>query len=362
MKKIFFFIPTLNGGGAERVFINLTREFPNLNFITELIVCSLKGDLTNEVSDISIKSLGNKNVLMSIIPLAIYLYKQKPNVLISGMSHANIAAIISVVLSGSKTKVIVSSHEDIKMRYLTANFKEKFVIKLTRLFYRLADGFIAVSEGVLRSDANYLGNSLPKFNTTIYNPVITNKFNISKKLNISKKKFKKTVKLVAVGRLTYQKDYHTLLKALKIVSQKHNVYLSIYGNGELMQELREFCVELNISHIVEFHGFSNCLSQIYSDKDIFILSSRWEGFGNVIVEALSFGCIVISTKCDYGPSEVLCNGKYGFLFNVGDYKQLAKYVDQAISERISYDIEQSIRPYFVTSVTKKYKDFIELMP
>lgn len=358
--KISLFIPSLAGGGAERVFINLAHEFVSFGYDVDLIVCNKTGELSTGVKNISIVDLKSSSVFKSVFPLFKHLRQSEPKFLFAAMPHANIAAVISCLFS--KIKVIITIHEDVFKRYENSNFKNKVILKLSKLIYPFAFALIAVSKGVLESERRFLKRSIPKNNCVIYNPILDKNFPVSKNLNIYKPKSQTDpFRIVSVGRLTHQKDYLTLLKAIKLTSSSINLSLDIYGNGELENELKKYCVDNEISDIVSFKGFSSDLSEIYSDKDIFILSSRWEGFGNVIVEAIAFGCIVISTNCNHGPAEILENGKYGYLFDVGDPEQLSKILCSIFEGSIiKYDISEAISLYNATSVSKQYLQLTNL--
>ena len=358
--RISFFIPSLAGGGAERVFINLACEFKRIGYDVDLIVCNKTGELSTCVENISIVDLKSSSVFKSVYPLFKHLRQSKPKFLFAAMPHANIAALLSCIFS--KIKVVITIHEDVFKRYENSDFKNKVILKLSKLIYPFAFALIAVSKGVLESEKRFLKKSIPKKNFVIYNPILDENFPVSNNLNISKPKSQTDpLRIVSVGRLTYQKDYITLLKAIKLISSSINLSLDIFGNGELEFELKKYCEDNGISDIVNFKGYSTDLSEIYSDKDIFILSSRWEGFGNVLVEALSFGCLVISSNCNHGPSEVLENGKYGYLFDVGDSGELSKIICSILEGSIvKYDISEAISSYSVTSVSKQYLQITNL--
>ena len=130
---------------------------------------------------------------------------------------------------------------------------------------------------------------------------------------------------ISAGRLTRQKDFPTLLKAFQIVkAQLPNAKLVILGDGEDRNELEKLAQELENQNSVDLPGFVKNPFAMIARADAFILSSRWEGFGNVIVEALACGTPVISTDCPSGPAEILGNGAYGTLVPVGDAQSLAQ--------------------------------------
>ncbi len=132
--------------------------------------------------------------------------------------------------------------------------------------------------------------------------------------------------LVACGRLSVQKDYPTMLRAFARVCKDVPATLWILGEGPLRGELEALASELGICRQVDFLGFRENPFRYMAAADLFVLSSAWEGFGNVIVEALACGTPVVSTACPFGPSEILNDGQYGSLVPVGDDAALAAEV------------------------------------
>ena len=146
----------------------------------------------------------------------------------------------------------------------------------------------------------------------IYNPV---RFKGTKSIGKMKSK---TLKLIAVGRVAPQKEYSTLIKAVSILRKSIPVSLKIIGgtaNTCEYDKVTRITKELQLENEIDFVGYSDDVAQYYKDADIFVLSSAWEGFGNVIVEAMAFGLPVVSTNCNYGPAEILESGKYEALAN-----------------------------------------------
>ena len=124
---------------------------------------------------------------------------------------------------------------------------------------------------------------------------------------VNKSKFE----IISVGRLSEQKDYRTLLKSLSLVKKKHNFNLKILGIGKELTNLKKLAQDLEIADNVEFLGFKENPYPYIKSSDLFVLSSKWEGFGLVLVEALALGTPVIATDSNGAPSEILNNGEFG---------------------------------------------------
>ena len=145
----------------------------------------------------------------------------------------------------------------------------------------------------------------------------------SKKINLPKK----TYKIVIIGRLVDQKDHITSLKALNLLKNKINFYTIIIGKGELIDKLKKFCKKNDLLSRIKFLGFKKNIYPYLKWSDALVLSSKYEGCPNVLIEAISMNKIAISSNCSTGPKEILQNGKAGYLFKTSNYKSLAKQIE-----------------------------------
>ncbi len=144
------------------------------------------------------------------------------------------------------------------------------------------------------------------------------------------------------------KNFPLLLQAFKLIKERSNAKLLIAGNGSLKVSLENFANELEVSEDVEFLGFVENPYELFCKADVFVLSSSWEGLGNVIIEALACGCQVVSTDCPGGPAEILENGKYGRLVPVGNARALADAM-----------LEAYRKPFPKEMLMKRAEDFDE---
>jgi glycosyltransferase involved in cell wall biosynthesis len=326
--KIIFRISYMGFGGAERVFLSLAKQFKTDHDVT-FVTDSSSGDTYTILAenDIKVINLESKRTLFSIFKFRKIIDELNPDVILSAYPDTNAAAIISTALSKVNPKVLVTEHasivEHFKNRSALTRFKIKFIIKN---LYPYADKVVAVSEGVM-NDLLPLVNVMDKC-CYIHNPV---RFE-SKQPILRKDIINNTTKIniIAVGRVTPQKDYTTLIKAVNILlNDGIDIQLNIVGgvhDQKEMDNLKGLVSSLDIGKNIFFLGFRCDIDCLYQSSDLFVLSSAWEGFGNVIVEAMSFGLPIISTNCRSGPSEILEYGKYGRLVEVGDYEGLAENI------------------------------------
>jgi glycosyltransferase involved in cell wall biosynthesis len=138
---------------------------------------------------------------------------------------------------------------------------------------------------------------------------------------------------VTAGRLVPQKDHETMIRALAIHRQRFDSRLIILGSGPLKERLKELTDQLCLTPFVDFPGFHSNALPFFRGADAFVLSSRCEGFGNVIVEALGCGTPVISTRCEHGPAEILEDGRYGVLVEPQNPDALAGAMNEVATLR-----------------------------
>jgi exopolysaccharide biosynthesis WecB/TagA/CpsF family protein len=314
----------LSGGGVERMRLTLAATLQARGLDVSLVVGTRQGPLMALLpQNMPVLELGTARTWQAIPRLARFLRDSQPDIIISSLDHNNIAAMIARVLSGSAARLIVCQHNALSAERVLG-WKYRLVPLAYRMLHRSANAVVAVSRGV----ANDLAVSgIPRAKiSVIYNPVVDGDFAakcagpppypwLANKIGPV---------FVSVGRLTAQKDPYTLLAALRILLDKAKARLILVGEGEAEPALRRYAIKRGIAHAVAFVGYQiNPLPWIMH-ADALISSSRYEGFGNAIVEALACGTQVIATDCPHGPSEVLLEGALGTLVPVGDVEALAE--------------------------------------
>ena len=318
-KHIALFLPTLHGAGAEKVIINLLKGMLQKDISVDLVVASMEGAYLNQVpKQVRIINLKTYRVVKALVPLSQYLRDNQPCTLISHMSNANGIAVLAKILSQQKTRLVLVEHNTLspdKSKLIRA----KFVPILMKLLYPLADAIVAVSQATARELESKLGLKKGKVKT-IYNPVVDSRLTFQANQYLNHPWFGKGSPPVflAVGRLTQQKDFATLIKAFAILRTKKMARLMILGEGELREELEEMTKKMGLSKDIALPGFVKNPYMYMTKATAFVMSSRWEDLGNVLIEAMACGCPVISTDCPHGPREILAAGKYGILVPVED--------------------------------------------
>jgi len=363
--SIALFLPTLTPGGIETCILNLAKGFVQQNIAVDLVVADYRGDFISKVPDeANVVNLGVDRVLQSIIPLRQYLTSTEPDVLLAGHTHANIAAIIAGKTSRTETTIAVGIHNT---HSVNTSKSQKFTSKaIQRLYPRLyshADQVIAVSEGAKQ---DIVGHTTLGSNdvSVIYNPVVTEEVYIEASQPVDHRWLNDASLQVVLGagRLVEQKDFATLLYAFEKVAKENNQgRLLIVGAGSKEQELRTLLSELDIEDRAELVGYVDNLYGYMDAADVFVLSSKWEGFGIVLVEAMAVRTPVVSTDCPHGPSEILKNGEYGKLVPVGDKEAMADGIRKSLrTERKQTRIQDRARDFSDSVITKEYANKLGL--
>ncbi len=352
--KVSLFIPNLHGGGAERVFINLAKIFSERGLAVELVAGNSNGELVNQIENISMVDLRSSSVLKAIIPLVRHLRKSKPDILMSAMPHANLAAIIASLLSGRQCKVVSTVHENVFFALEHISLYEKFILYILKFGYHFSDGFVAVSTGLLKSYERFQGNSLPRIRKCIYNPIIK-EFDSSDVTGSSRYPENGVYRIVSAGRLSFEKNFGLLINAFSLIEDKSNITLTIYGEGPEREVLERLIERLDLHNYISLPGYTHDLTRRFSESNLFVMTSIWEGFGNVLVEAMAAGCRVISTDCESGPREILGGGKYGQLVPVNDAIALANAITIEMNQPAQpFNREEMLSPFTFDNIGSQY--------
>lgn len=327
-KRIGFFLPDLTGGGAERVMLNLAQGFSDLGHECDLVLVNAHGEYLDQVGTrLRIVNLASARALTSLPALVRYLKQERPAALLAALGHTNIMALLAVKLARVGTRVLVSEHLAYGMRYTTRATIHLFPL-LARILYPTAHTVVAVSNGV--ADTFSEGTRFPREQIkVIYNPVITPEL-LSQSSAGSLELLPDNGRpfILAVGRLSRQKDFTLLIKAFASVRQQHDLCLLILGEGEERGKLERLVAEcgLKLGEDVFLPGFAANPYPYMKQCEVFVLSSESEGLPTVLIEALACGARVVSTDCPSGPREILLDGKLGRLVPVGDTEALSRAI------------------------------------
>lgn len=357
-KKLVIFMPSIEGGGVEKnLFIISNYLADKINEITLITASKEFNNKFKKIKIINPKFNGFKNrrirYLMCIFELIKLLLTKKKIVLFS--FQANLYCII--VCKIFRTKIIIRSNSS--PSGWSQNFIKNFIFNK---LLKLADRIIVNSFDFKKE----LKKKFKVNSVCIYNP-LNKKEIIKKSKNITKLNFfdnlkKNTLKILTIGRIVDQKDQITFLKAINYLKLHSNVKLKalIIGRGNLRQLLDNYIINKKLNSLVKILNFKSNPYPYIKKADIFVLTSKFEGLPNVLLESIQLKKFIISTNCPTGPKEILNGNKGGLLFNIGNFKQLADKINQFyinknnLKKKIKYayqklsrfDYEKNLKKYY----------------
>ncbi|WP_373190363.1 glycosyltransferase [Halomonas sp.] len=386
----------ITGGGVQHMMLNLARELVYYGYRVDLLVREENHGDTMAVPDgVRLEVLTRSSrwqahllamradpkgimsmarpVLLPITPASVltylpalrhYLVHERPSALIAATTYLNVAAVWAVALANTQTRLVLSERDNLSTSIFAADKRRKwrwrFVPSLVRRAYSRADAVVSVSDGVGDDLAQVTGLARQAI-TTIYNPAVT--------LDLAKRCAAPVTHpwfissgppvVLAAGRLVEKKDYATLLRAIAIARRHRDMRLIILGDGPEHGHLEQLCRELAITDIVDMPGYQANPHAYLARAAVFALSSRREGFPNVLLEALACGCPVVSTDCPSGPAEALASGKFGKLVPVGDASALAEALLQTLQAPMNRESLQARAAQFTLARTAKR--YLELL-
>jgi glycosyltransferase involved in cell wall biosynthesis len=318
-------------GGAQRIARNLCAGLVDKGYAVDLVLVDASGELLADLpTEVSIVDLGTSRVATSLLPLRRYLRRRRPDVLYSMMTECNVIATAAHRAARVDMQLIVSEHNTPTASAST--WKDHLVLRLATRAYPYANHIVTVSEGV-RTDLLDLVDLDPASVSVIYNPIAVDDIRAQAQESLDHEWFHDdSIDVVlSAGRHAPQKGFDTLLRAVALLNDERT-RMVLLGRGPETESLRSLADDLGISARVDFTGFVDNPFKYMANADVFVLSSWYEGFGNVLIEAMATGCPIVSTDCPSGPSEILDGGTYGHLVPVRDPERLATAIDDVLTD------------------------------
>ncbi|MFD1448975.1 glycosyltransferase [Oceanobacillus profundus] len=361
-KRVLFFIYQMGGGGAARTLLNIINNIDRSKFIPILVTLQYDGSYEKYLDqDVKFIKLKTKRLRSAVLPLAKVIREEKAAIVFSTIPNYNTIAILGNLLSFSGAKNIVR-----EAAFLGGSPAADFKLRLYGLLYKLSSRVIALSHGVKENIVKRYKVKREKINV-IYNPVDIERIRINMKEGILPQEhetiFTGSEKvIITAGRLVQDKDQQTLIKAVADVSRRLDVKLVILGEGELEDELKRLADRMDVADKVFFLGFQQNPYVYFAHADVFVLSSKREGFGHVLSEALATGTPVVSTKAYPGAEEVLNDGEYGLMCEIGNAEQLAEKIYETLTwtvnrreQAIQKGLER-VNTFRAQTIVKQYED------
>lgn len=305
-----------------------------------------------------------------LTPLSVFyvLRKTKPDVIVTFLQGTSFATVPAVALHGRHRLRWIAREGNNTMAVIDNEIRNitlrRFVGAIIRHAYNRADRVLTIS--------NCLGTSLakrfaiPAENVaTIYNAVDLATIRRRAAASVSVDWPVDKPYIVSIGRLEHQKGHDVLLQAYALADARHEMQLVILGEGSELDALRAQAADLGIADGVHFAGFRDNPWAYAAGAEMFVLASRWEGFGNAVIEAMACRLPVIVTDCDFGPREIVTDGMNGLVVRTDSADELAEAIDRlhrdpALRQRLTACGMERARDFDVARITAQYEDLFAL--
>ncbi|SFD95894.1 Glycosyltransferase involved in cell wall bisynthesis [Marinobacter sp. DSM 26671] len=354
---ISIILPDLRPGGAERLHVNLADEWAHAGVSTEFVLQNATGELLGHLPAsakvVDLKSARIRSVLWRLVE---YLKESKPNAIIVAMWPLTILAPFAARLAGYKGRVLISEHSPLSIAYGRYGRLHRLMMRASqRMCYPLADVRVAVSCGIADDLATLSGLPREQF-TVIHNPAALGKVNVNAACPEQLSGCPGPI-ILTVGTLKPVKRHDLLIEAFSRLPASLSATLCILGEGQMREQLERQIDGLGLHGRVLLPGFSLDPGPWYAHSDLFVLSSDYEGFGNVIVEAMEYGLPVVSTDCPVGPTEILEQGRYGRLVSPANVEALASGMLASLREEPDRDaLKRRARDFSLDVIAQQYLD------
>ncbi len=326
-------LPSLGGGGAERAAVDLLHGLRE-SYRLQVALFQRRGPLLDQLPE-EIQCLdlqgGNQNDIRLVPRLARILRRERPAIVLSVLRYANLITILARDFSRSPVKVVIN-----EQNLPSAEFKAlgggTFKSLMLRHLYPRADLVTAISAGI-RDELTDDYHVSPERTRVIPNPIDLERVRRLSQVPLDHPWFNSPIPvIVAIGRLHPQKDLPTLLCAVARVRLSHPCRLIVLGEGPQRLELEQLVQDLDLSDAVLLPGFQANPYNYLARATLFTLSSIYEGFGNVLVEALALGVPIVATDCPVGPREIVDHERTALLTPVGDAEALASAIVRLLND------------------------------
>ena len=350
-------MPVIGVGGVEKNFViisnYLSKKFKKVTIITTS--SSQKKKFNDKINFVSYKKINIENFsrrikfFFGLFLLFLEILKNKNNLILCFQANIYCVYLCKIL----RTKIIVRSNS------APTGWSQSFIKKI---FYKNA---LSIADKIIVNSLEFKKLLKKKFNVNaicIYNPL--NKFEVlaQSKKKISSTQFKKSsLNFINVARFVDQKDHVTLINAFVKLKNKINFNLLLVGEGEKEEEIRNLIKNNNLKRYIKIKKFIKNPFPYIKKSDAFILSSKYEGLPNVLLESIILNKLIISSNCPTGPKEILDNGKGGLLFKTGDSIDLAKKIlffinnKKECDQKIKYSKKRILRFDFKNNLIKYHQ-------
>jgi glycosyltransferase involved in cell wall biosynthesis len=359
---IAMFVPTLEVGGAERAMVTLANGFRRAGHHVDLVVAKSAGDLASELdSGIRVVGLGARRTLFALPPLIRYLRRSRPSAMLTTLADANLIAAVACALARVPIRLVVreSTTASAHYRYATG-IRRKAIAMTLRLAYSAANHVVSPSRGVAEDLVSHLGVARQRV-VVIPNPLDLGYMRaLAARPTFDRISATHQPSLVlGIGRLSAEKDFATLIRAFAKVVEHVDARLVVLGEGEERSRLEVLVRALGLNNQVTMPGFVENPFAYLKQASVYVLSSRYEGLPNTLLQAIALDVPAVATDCPSGPREILDDGRWGRLVPIADVAQMADAITEGLAGRLRAVPQDVIEArYGMMPVTRQYLDLL----
>lgn len=359
--RVALFTGSMSGGGAERVMLDLAASLADRGLKVDLVLTHARGEYLHLVpKNVRVIDLDSRKLVSFIWDFLWYVRKERPAAVLSSLLLPDLASLIAKLVFGKRLRVVVRQANMFSIRFAEEQFRSRQYMNVVRLLLPFADGVVAISDGVA-NDLRALSPRAANKVVTVYNPAATFEIEELSSACIDHPWFgdDDIPVILSAGRLARQKDHGTLLRAFAEVVRSRPARLVILGQGPERDKLQELAGRLGLAECFDLPGFDVNPFAYMARASVFVLSSRYEGFGNVIVQAMACGTPVVSTDCPSGPSEMLEEGRWGRLVTVGDWRAMARGIEETLDDPMpAEELKARASVYSVEASVDRYLELL----
>lgn len=351
---ITIYLPSFGGGGAENALARLANFWAAEGRTVRFLVNAATGPVAARVRpDIEVVDLGVDDPARALPGLLRWMGRARPPLLATALMSANVTGALAVRLRSSGTATVALIRNHISEEILgKATLKRMLGGAPLRWAYRQADAIGCVSISVAKDIVAYAGVD-PKKVFVTYNPIPERAEAVAAETWPG---LARPV-IITVGRLERQKDHATLLEAFARLRATRPASLAIVGSGSLRPEIDAMAARLGVADSINIHDYRADIAACIAGSDLLVLSSRYEGLPNVVLEALEAGVTVAATDAPGGSAELLDNGQLGYLCGVGDVDGLARAMAAGLERPIPPErLRAKAAEFQIGTIARRYEE------
>lgn len=358
---VALFLPSLDGGGAERVFVELANEFAASGLRVDFVLASARGPYLGEVSSrVRIVDFKVARVLSALPKLVRYLRSERPVAILSALDHANVIAVIASRMARTGTRCIIS------MRAVPTEIYPKdgsggsrVLLRMMKIAYRFADAIIANSGAVALDLSKLLGIPIDAIH------VLHNPLNLQRIADQSREPVDHPWQaeggppiILGVGSFVPRKDFATLVRAFAIVRARRECRLVILGDGPERDKLASLARQSGVADDLCLPGFVPNPYPWIRRASVFVSSSTTEGCPNALMQAMALGTPIVATNCVGGSAELLENGRWGRLVPVGAPGAMAEAIGAILDAPHHPNVRERAADFSHERIARKFLEVL----